>query len=169
MITETDLGFVDDIVKGVPYKTVQADIQKALSVGYDVNHDGYFLLVRLINEGAYREQRLQLMNDIVQLPSFQLKEKESPQAFILAFAMSSYWLDTELFNDSTCRKPVYCSDLSAVQKAHVQMLDIGSALIDKGFSFDWKMPVNANDGSHMSSYVNTFLKQCKERNIWLKQ
>ena len=80
---------------------------------------------------------------------------------------SSYWLDRELFEES-CLYKTKTQNLSNQQKVHLQMVDIGVALLDKGFPLKFEPQKYTQQGpNQLASYVKTFAEQCHRRQQFL--
>ena len=126
-------------------------------------------IVHLLDEIGPWYDRLKSVHRMIKAPDFLYAE--SPMAMYLSALLvnSSYWLDTELFNESVIQKALTDKTITGEQKLHALLLDIGSTLIDKGFPLKQEMvDTFCPKTSPVYSYTKTFLIQCYKRNDWLK-
>lgn len=123
----------------------------------------YYQIYLLLDQQDQWGSRLNRIQRIIQQPDFQYK-KEAEADFILGiFLKSSYWLDKELFNESylyTKKK----QNLLPMQRIHLQMVDIGASLLDKGFPLKYDPSEYSESGlNQLGPYVKTFVNQCQQR------
>lgn len=127
----------------------------------------YLQICSLLEEIGPCQPRLAKIQHLIQNPDFQYDEKSAPHILTDTFLASSYWLDQELFDDSYLYGKGK-TNLTAMQKAHLTMTDIGATLLDKGFSLEYTPEEFSQDGkAQLAPYVKTFSEQCHKRRNFL--
>ena len=113
--------------------------------------------------------RLELIHEIVQARDFCYEPSPYSEMLTNSFMASSYWLDRELFDESYLYLQK-TQDLFPMQKAHLEMLDIGGELLDKGFPLVYRPEKYTEEGPHhLAGYVKTFVEQCHKRHAFLNK
>ena len=113
--------------------------------------------------------RLDLIREIIQAPDFCYESSPYSEMLTNRFMASSYWLDRELFDESYLYQKK-TQGLFPMQKAHLEMLDIGGELLDKGFPLVYRPEKYTEKGPHhLAGYVKTFVEQCHKRHAFLKE
>ena len=124
----------------------------------------YLEICDLIDLYGTKESRWDIIYQKIKAPDFQYKTEEFPEILVSTFLASSYWLDTELFDE----KCIYKTDHKNVDSSHLKMLDIGCILIDKGFPLEYDPEKHMHIGPHqLGGYVKTFVEQCHKRHAFL--
>ena len=127
----------------------------------------YLEICDLLEKIGFGESYLDAIYQKVKSPDFRYKEEDFPEIVTSALLASSYWLDTELFDESCLYKTNYKNVQSP---KHLKMLDIGCALIDKGFPIEYIPEHYAQTGPHqLGGYVKTFVEQCHKRHAFLQE
>ena len=144
----------------------------------DINEellDKYLKLAHLLNKEESWLPRLEKVHETVLQPDFQYDAKSGAHIFIANFIQTSYWLDTELFDESYIYTKGYSDAVRKenlgyleVRYAHLKMVDIGVSLLDKGFPLeynrdDYRVSENGNDFLNIAHWVKTFVKQCHKK------
>ncbi|MBR6231532.1 MAG: hypothetical protein IKQ99_00350 [Alphaproteobacteria bacterium] len=127
----------------------------------------YITICNLLELTGPAFPHLEQVQTIIRQPDFRYEKNECPEILENVFLASSYWLDRELFDESYLyRKKNH--HLTSTQEVHLTMTDIGSTLIDKGFSIEYIPEEYIEIGPHhLAEYVKTFAEQCHKRNTFL--
>ena len=128
----------------------------------------YFEICKLI-DGAQESlmSRLEKIQKIIQDPNFKYQKEACPQIMTGTLASSSYWLRLDFFDESCLyqKKPK-----DGIQPLHLKLLDIGSALMDKGFPLEYHPEKYQEKGpDQLGPYVKAFVEQCHKRHAFLRQ
>ena len=112
--------------------------------------------------------RLEQIQHIIQDPNFKYQKESCPDILTDTLTQSSYWMHTELFDESYLYKKEN-QFLSSSQKIHLKMVDIGVMLLNKGFPLEYEPKNFSQIGSNqLATYVKTFVEQCHKRHAFLK-
>ena len=126
----------------------------------------YFEICKLI-DGAQESlmSRLEKIQKIIQDPNFKYQKEACPQIMTGTLASSSYWLRLDFFDESClCQK----KPKDEIQQLHLKLLDIGCALIDKGFPLEYHSEKYKERGpDQLGPYVKAFVEQCHKRHAFL--
>ena len=130
----------------------------------------YYQIYLLLDPLDQWNPRLNKIRKIVEKPTFQYTKEEGSDILLAMFLRSSYWLDKELFCESYLYKEDF-QNLTAEQMAHFQMVDIGAALLNKGFPLKYEpAEYMALGPNQLGPYVKTFVDQCQKRyNLFYKK
>ncbi|MBQ7413726.1 MAG: hypothetical protein IJV07_05610 [Alphaproteobacteria bacterium] len=159
------------VSEGKPIQTILTSIRQAIIQGVSLSESNYFLLRQLIDSDIYLKNRLCLIRRIIALPSFKYEANQNPAGLVNLLAISAYWLDLKLFDKKAIYHIGSYRTVDPAQTTHLMLLDIGVALINKGFHFSNNVIRfnNANAYSTLAPYSLTFLKQCRERYRFLSR
>ena len=128
----------------------------------------YIRITYLLDQIGPFSPRLDSIQDIIQSPDFKYQKEAFPEVLMDTLAQSSYWLHHELFDESYLYRKDF-ENLSGMQQIHLKMLDIGAALMDKGFPFQYDAKkYNFSGKSEFASYAKSFIEQCHKRRDHLK-
>ena len=87
----------------------------------------YIDICNLLDCFGHFHPNLDAIQRIIRQPDFRYDPYESPEILTDTFLNSSYWLDSELFDES-CLYKKEKQNLPSVQQIHIKMLDIGAVL-----------------------------------------
>ena len=126
----------------------------------------YFEICKLIDDAQESlMSRLEKIQKIIQDPNFKYQKEACPQIMTGTLASSSYWLRLDFFDES-CLYQKKSKD--GIQQLHLKLLDIGSALIDKGFPLEYHPEKYKEQGpDQLAPYVKAFVEQCHKRHAFL--
>ena len=127
----------------------------------------YYQIYSLLDQLESWNPRLDKIQHIIRRPDFHYSKKDGGDFILNMFLRSSYWLDKEVFVEDYLYKKRK-QDLLPMQKAHLKMVDIGVALLEKGFPIKY----NPSEYNHvgpdqLGNYVETFIKQCHKKYAFL--
>lgn len=127
----------------------------------------YGQICYLLEELGNFDARFNEIEKIIQSPNFRYEKKDFPEILEDTFLRSSYWLRTELFDESYLYQ-TEPSQLQGEQHAHIRMLDVGATLIDKGFPLEYHPEQYQKKGPDvLAPYVKAFSEQCHKRHDFL--
>ena len=123
----------------------------------------YYQIYNLLDQLDQWPQRLKQIRKVVQKPDFQYEKEDGADLILGIFLRSSYWLDRELFDESYLYRRKK-QKLSLMQEAHFQMVEIGAALLGKGFPLRYNSSEYSDLGpNQLRTYVKIFVKQCQKK------
>ncbi len=127
----------------------------------------YAQIYSLLEEQGPFVPRLEKIRQIIQQPDFKYDQQAGPEILESIFLHSSYWLRLDLFDESY----LYKNDpqnLLPIQKLHLQMVDIGVSLLNKGFPLEFKPERYTQNGLDiLAPYAKAFSEQCHKRHAFL--
>ena len=125
----------------------------------------YLKICELLEQLGSNQSHLDQVQSIIQKSDFRYDPLSRPDFLVNLFLASSYWLDTELFDESCLYKTDHKNT-----SAHLKMLDIGCTLIDKGFSLKYYLQhYNHTASNQLGGYIKTFANQCYKRHAFLQK
>lgn len=157
-----DFRVLRDLASDHTVADIFPKIEQAVANGY--SHTGYHLVSQLTDQIGPWYPRLLLLEKIVKMPSFTYHPTLPARHFLFSLAASSYWLDSQLFDESLFQKTAR-DTLFPEQQEHKKLLEIGSTLIDKGFPLK-DLIHDTNDPQPMVHWINTYIRQCY---LWNKR
>ena len=123
----------------------------------------YFEIYTLLEQLGNPLDRWKKIHQIVRQPDFQYRKEDGADFIISLFLKNSYWLDKELFDESYLYQKNNQNLLSA-QNIHLEMVNIGASLLDKGFPLEYNPDEYSSLGpNQLGNYVQTFVKQCHHK------
>ena len=130
----------------------------------------YIEICDLLNEPGPEMPRLEYIQKIIQDSHFKYQKEAFPEVLTDTLAQSSYWLDTDLFDERCLYQKDPQKSSKPVQRIHLKLLDIGSALMDKGFPLEYHPEkYNQKGPQQLAPYVKTFIEQCHKRHAFLQK
>jgi len=113
--------------------------------------------------------RLEQIRQIIQQPDFHYDKQAGAEFMENVFLDSSYWLRLDLFDESYLYKKDP-QDLLPIQRLHLQMVDIGVSLLNKGFPLKFKPEKYTQQGpNNMAPFAKAFSEQCHKRRDFLRK
>lgn len=114
--------------------------------------------------------RLEQIQKIIQDPNFKYQKEAFPEILTDTLAQSTYWLRTELFDESYLYQKDPQKLSTAIQLSHLKLLDIGCALMDKGFPLEYRQEKYEQKGpDQLAGYVKAYIEQCHKRHRFLNK
>jgi len=167
-IIEQLMKITDDINAGKSVNNIFSEQKRGLS-GKKLN-EKYYLIQQLSDQIGPLKPRLDLIYRLVKMPSFVYDKNQNSLPFLESLTASSYWLDQELFDTTAINQRIQSAKTTECY-AHIKLLEIGSALLDKGFPLNQEALSVAlkNKKTPLYSWAKTFLEQCHKRNAFLKR
>ena len=128
----------------------------------------YVKICSLLEKLGQPIPRLEQVQQIIQDPGFKYQKMPFSEILTDTLARSSYWLRTELFDESYLYQKDSKNLSTEVQLTHLKLLDIGCTLMDKGFPLEYHPEKYKEKGpDQLAGYVKTFVEQCHKRRNFL--
>ena len=123
----------------------------------------YLEICDLLNQIGPLKPRLDLIQKMIQSPDFKYQKESFPGVLTDILAQSAYWLHMDLFEERYLYQKNF-ENLPVIQQDHLQLLDIGVALLEKGFPLKYNAEKYGGTGiSELTPYAKKFIEQCHKR------